>query len=105
MNEIINSMSIALSVISLLIMIKSLRRTIIAYKKHEKAREKLKESKNSEHVKLDEILNVQKEIIEILNDSDYSMDFKMEILEKGKEELEKNYHKLEQLNNRNKIKS
>lgn len=92
MNGIIASMCVGMlssSIISLLI---SLRGTYKAYKKHNIAKEKIDKMKKDQEVKIDEIINTQKEIIKIIDSMENAdKDLAIEVLKKAKKELEENY--------------
>lgn len=95
MNEIINSIGVALFFGSLFPLTQSLIKTVTAYKINKKLKNELAKSKNNELDKLEEIIATQKEILEILEnkkiiEKSKSLEFEKQKLEKSKKEIESN---------------
>lgn len=94
MNEIITTLCVSMLSGSIVSLFVSLFGTIKAYKRHTLTKKKLEEEKKNRETKMEEIMNTQKEILEILeNMKNSDKDLAIEVLEKTKKELEDNYQK------------
>ncbi len=101
MNEIITGLCVGMLSGSIVSLFVSLFGTIKAYKKYFIDKEEHKIIKENQETKMEEILNIQKEIIKILDNMENSdKDSAIEVLEKIKRELEENCPDQQQINNK-----